>query len=86
MLCVWDLEIFVTETSSCRRGGYIYSTLGFNGRSGEPLLPKIPDGLEKNQKGVWEHDADKDEGLTKLEISAIMGYVRVDRRACAPPA
>ena len=78
MLCVWDLEIFVTETSSFggRRGGYIYSTLGFNGRSGEPLLPKIPDGWDKNKKGVWEHDADKDERLTKLEISAIMGYVR----------
>jgi hypothetical protein len=81
MMMVWFVELKVKESSSL--GGsfkYSYSSVAFNGRSGEPRWPIIPDGWEDVSKDPakekWVYKAEDDMRLSDGEAEALVSHAK----------
>ena len=84
MQLVWRLVLSVKEESATGGGSfkYEYSTVVFNGRSGAPRWPKIPDGIKKvkdpknPEKMIKVYDKQLDERLAPAEAEAIVAHAK----------
>jgi len=79
MLLVWSLRIEYVDgaTFGGKHFKVIMSTVGFNGKTGEPRWPAIPDGTDVHGKN---YDPAKDERLSRLEQEAIVAHAKAELR------